>query len=107
MAFCEFSNEIVAASSTPIDNIFLSDFLPNANGEYIKVYLYGLYKCSTTKDNTLESFSKILGMSSEDILSIFYYWQELGLVNVINVDPVQIRFLPIIEYTQNIFTTHS
>ena len=95
MAFCEFSNEIVLASSTAIENVFLSDFLPNANGDYVKVYLYGLYKCPSSKDNTLESFSKVLNMSAEDILSIFYYWQELGLVNVINVDPIQIRYLPV------------
>lgn len=95
MAFCEFSNEIVLSSSTMIDNLFLSDFLPNANGEYVKVYLYGLYKCSSSKANTLEDFSKALNMSAEDILSVFYYWQELGLVNVINIEPVQVKYLPI------------
>lgn len=95
MSFCEFSSEVVASNSTPIDNVFLSDFLPNANGDYVKVYLYGLYKCSTSRDNDILSFSKALQMSEEDILSIFYYWQEVGLVNVINVEPIQIKYLPI------------
>ena len=95
MAFCEFSSEVVSSSTTSIDNLFLSDFLPNVNGDYVKVYLYGLFKCSTSKDNTLESFSKVLQMSEEDILSVFYYWQEMGLVNVINVEPIMIRYLPV------------
>ena len=95
MAFCEFSNEVISTSSTMIDNLFLSDFLPNANGDYVKVYLYGLYRCSSSKDNTLDSFAKALQMTEEDVLSVFYYWQEMGLVNVINVDPVMIRYLPI------------
>ena len=95
MAFCEYSNEIISSNSTTIDNMFLSDFLPNANGDYVKVYLYGLYKCTSQKDNSLESFSRVLNMSQEDILSVFYYWQEMGLVNVINIDPVQIKYLPV------------
>ena len=102
MAFCEFSNQLISSNTTQIDNIFLSEFLPNANGEYSKVYLYGLYKCSSSKDNTLEDFSKVLQISPEDILSIFYYWQELGLVNVINVEPIQIKYLPVKNALQKI-----
>lgn len=95
MAFCEFSNEVVSSSTTAVDNLFLAEFLPNVSGEYSKVYLYGLFKCQTSRDNTIENFSKALNMSQEDILSIFYYWQEAGLVNVINVDPIVVRYLPI------------
>ena len=95
MAFCEFSNEVVGNSSTMVDNLFLSDFMPNVDGDYVKVYLYGLYKCSSSRDNSIESFENILQMSKDDIVSIFYYWQEMGLVSVINVDPIQIRYLPV------------
>lgn len=95
MAFCEFSSEIISSTTTQIDNLFLSDFLPNANGDYVKVYLYGLYKCQSGKDNDLDSFARSLDMDKEDVISIFYYWQELGLVNVINVEPIMVRYLPV------------
>ena len=95
MAFCEFSSEIISSTTTQIDNLFLSDFLPNANGDYVKVYLYGLYKCQSGKDNDLESFARTLDMDKEDVISIFYYWQELGLVNVINIEPIMVRYLPV------------
>ena len=95
MAFCEFSSEIISSITTQIDNLFLSDFLPNANGDYVKVYLYGLYKCQSGKDNDLDSFARSLDMDKEDVISIFYYWQELGLVNVINVEPIMVRYLPV------------
>lgn len=95
MAFCEFSSEVVSSSVTSVENTFISDYLPFASGDYVKVYLYGLYKCSTSRDNDISSFAKSLQMSEEDILSVFYYWQEAGLVNVINVDPVIVRYLPI------------
>lgn len=97
MAFCEYSSEVVPKNSVTIDNLFITDFLPNAEGDYVKVYLYGLYLCSTGKDNSIENFEKNLQMAKEDIVSIFYYWQELGLVQVIATNDIIIRYLP----TQN------
>ena len=94
MAFCEFSSEVVSKNSVSLDNLFITDFLPNAEGDYVKVYLYGLYLCNSSKDNTLEMFEKNLNLKREDIISIFYYWQEKGLVQVINVEPVVIKYLP-------------
>ena len=95
MAFCEFSSEVVSKNFITLDNLFVSDFMPNANDNCVKVYLYGLYLCSTSRDNNIESFSKVLNLSVEDIVSIYYYWQEEGLVQVLNIDPIQVRYLPI------------
>lgn len=95
MAFCEFSSEVVGKNSITIDNIFVTDFLPNASENCVKVYLYGLYLCSTSRDNSIENFAKAMNMSEEDLVSVFYYWQEQGLVQVLNIDPIQIRYLPV------------
>lgn len=94
MSFCEFSTEVISKNCVTIDNVFVTDFLPNANGEYVKVYLYGLYLCSTSKDNSIEMFEKNLHIKKEDVVSIFYYWQELGLVQVIDASELLIRYLP-------------
>lgn len=94
MAFCEFSSEVISKNSVAIDNLFITDFLPNAEDKCIKVYLYGLFLCNNSKDNTIETFEKNLNMKREDILSVFYYWQEKGLVQVINIEPVIIKYLP-------------
>ncbi len=94
MAFCEYSSEVVSRNSISIDNIFITDFLPNANGDYVKVYLYGLYLCSSSKDNSIEMFEKNLKLSRNDVISIFYYWQEVGLVQVIDASELIIRYLP-------------
>ena len=95
MAFCEFSSEVVGKNSITIDNVFVTDFLPNASENCVKVYLYGLYLCSTSRDNSIENFAKAMNMSEEDLVSVFYYWQEQGLVQVLNIDPIQIRYLPV------------
>ena len=74
MNFCKFSNQFVIDSATNIDNSFFNDYLPFAPDACVKVFLYGLYKCShaTSSDNSLESFSKVLNLSVEDIESSFF-----------------------------------
>jgi len=94
MAFCEYSSEVITKSTVTVDNLFITEFLPNAPENSVKVYLYGLYKCSSSRDNSLEAFARALQMDEEDIVSIYYYWQELGLVQVLETNPVSVRYLP-------------
>lgn len=102
MAFCEYSSEVVAKNSITVDNLFVSEFMPAATEGAVKVYLYGLYKCSQSKDNNIEDFVRALNMDRDDIISIFYYWQEVGLVQVLDIDPVQVRYLPVKNAVQKI-----
>lgn len=95
MAFCEFSSEVVSKNFITLDNLFISEFLPSASDNCVKVYLYGLYLCNTSRENNIDSFAKVMGLTKEDIISIYYYWQEEGLVQVLNVDPIQVRYLPV------------
>jgi len=103
MAFCKYSTEYVASSKTEVDNIFINDYLPYAQAEFVKVYLYGLYKCNDASsfDNTLENFARHLNMSEEDVIGAFEYWQEQGLVQVMNTHPIQVRFIPL----KNVFNS--
>lgn len=97
MAFCKYSTEFIASSKTEIDNIFINDYLPFADPKYVKVYVFGLYKCNNASsfDNNIEAFSKALGMSEDDVLEAFEYWQEEGLVQVLKSSPVEIRYIPL------------
>lgn len=97
MSFCKYSTEFVASSKTEVDNIFINDYLPFAPSDYVKVYLYGLYKCndSSAFDNNIASFSKHLNMSEDEIMEAFSYWQEEGLVQILSTSPVEIRYIPL------------
>lgn len=76
MAFCKYSTEFIANSKTEIDNIFLSDYLPFAQPQFVVVYIYGLYLCgSTSFDNSLENVAKTLNMSEEDVVGAFEFWE--------------------------------
>lgn len=97
LALCSFSSRLAMDSYTVIDNTFLNEFLPQATGEDVKVYLYGLNLCANPNndDNSLDTMSKVLSLSEDDILKSFAYWQEMGLVQVVSTNPLEIRFLPI------------
>ncbi len=103
MAFCKYSIDMLANNSTAVDNIFINNYLPYADSNFVKVYLYGLYKCqdSNSRDNTIENFANELNLSQEDIEKAFEYWQEQGLVQILNVIPFEVRYLPISDVLNN------
>lgn len=97
MAFCNFSGDKISENSVILDNMFFTEFLPIASESCVKVYLLGLYKCNTplSQDNNLESFARILNMTEDDVMSCFYFWQELNVVQIINQNPFEVRYLPL------------
>lgn len=97
MALCSYSSKLAMDGYTVIDNTFLNEFLPQATGEDVKVYLYGLNLCANpnTDDNCLDTMSKVLCLTEDEILKSFSYWQEMGLVQVVSANPLEIRFLPV------------
>lgn len=73
----------VDLGSTPIENIFLNDFMPMADGTHVKVYLLGF---KLTRDNdkhlviTNSLLAKHLGIPLSDVLSAWDFWEEKGIV---------------------------
>lgn len=98
MGFCQFSTSKKVKNYTEISNIFFVDYMAQAPDNYVKIYLYGLYLCQNQdKGNTLEHFTKYFDLCKEDIFGAFAYWQEKGLVKIIDIEPFEIRYLDIIR----------
>lgn len=97
MSFCKFSPSFQSKNQTVVDNIFITEFLPKAPDMCVKAYLLGLHKCGQADDNTntLDYFSKTLNICEEDVESIFRYWEDLGLVQVLSTSPIEVRYLPL------------
>ncbi|MBO5954430.1 MAG: DnaD domain protein [Clostridia bacterium] len=97
MVFCKFSPSYQSKNQTVIDNVFITDFLPKAPDLCVKAYLLGLCKCNQADDNenTLEYFAKTLEVCEEDVVSLFKYWEEEGLVQVLSTNPIEVRYLAI------------
>jgi hypothetical protein len=97
MAFASFSRGYVSGGYTLLSNIFVEEHLPSANGDCVRVYLYGLWLCenSTTADNTIENMAVTLGLTAADVISAFEYWENQGLVQILETEPIEIKYLPI------------
>lgn len=97
MALCSFSSTLAMDSSTLVDNAFISEFMPAADGKYVKVYLYGLALCSSpySRDNELDNMANVLAMSEDDIIDAFTYWESMGLVQIVSTSPLGVQFLPV------------
>ena len=97
MSFCSFSSRLAMEGYTVIDNTFLNEFLPQATGDDVRIYLYCLSMCNNpnVEDNCLDTICKVLSLTQEQVRDSFAYWQEMGLIQVVSESPYEIKFLPI------------
>ncbi|MBP5466146.1 MAG: DnaD domain protein [Clostridia bacterium] len=92
---CSFSEDFSRSAYTGVENSFIREYLKEAPGDAVKVYLYGLYLCSDPSAcDGLKDFAAALGLSEEKIADCFNYWEEFGLVSIISKDPFAVKYLP-------------
>lgn len=92
MAFCSFSNESARKSATSVDNNFICRYMPHADGDAVKVYLYGLCLCSQSGDFSIEAMAEALSFSVEYVRSAFFFWADYGLVSIVSESPFLVRY---------------
>ncbi len=69
------------SNTTVIENEFIDQYMPRANGEFVKVYLYLLRHLNNPKNNpTLTSIADDLENTENDILRALKYWEKKGLL---------------------------
>lgn len=66
--------------ATIVHNIFIDQYMPYANGEYVKVYLYLLRCADTGRELSLSSIADIFDYTEKDILRALSYWEKQGLL---------------------------
>lgn len=92
---CSYSKEFLSSAYTSVENSFIKEYLREAPGDAVKVYLYGLYLCANPDNSSdLKEFSLSLNLSEETVKDCFFYWEEFGLVSVISKDPFTVKYLP-------------
>ena len=74
---------------TPIENIFISEFMPAAPELAVKAYLYGLMQLSHGLEDDL---CAVLGCTEEALTEAFSYWEKLGLVELIRGENMIVRY---------------
>lgn len=68
---------------TCISNTFIDDFMKDANGEYVKIYLY-LLRCLNREDYdfSISQLADCLDHTEKDIMRAFTYWEKVGLLRL-------------------------
>jgi len=68
---------------TPIENIFIDDFMPSADGTYVKVYLLG-YKYATHPEQYANfsnaNIARTLNILLSDVIKAWDYWEKREIV---------------------------
>ena len=95
MAFCSFSEGAAIFDSTPIENMFLLDFMPVAPEGFLKVYLYvRMLAAHPELAGDLKAVAEALRMDEDAVYSALAYWEQQGLVRRLSDNPVACELIP-------------
>lgn len=68
---------------TSVSNIFIDEFMPDANGEFVKVYLYLLRRIGSNAQNcTISAIADLFMHTDKDILRALRYWEKQGVLTL-------------------------
>jgi len=89
---------------TAVPNAFLDRYLPEADGEYVKIYLLLWRYFCDKKSISIGQLADLLDDTEKDVLRGIRYWVKKGLLQAVVNDRQEIysiRFLPIPETTSS------
>ncbi len=95
MSFSSFSKDHKENSFTSVENRFIEKYLPEADGDAVRAYLYGLYLCGLERDFDAKSTAQLLRIPYDRFLEIFTFWEECGLVQILSREPLFVEYLPV------------
>lgn len=88
MAYCTFDEGAAIFDATPVDNMFITEYMLRAPGDYVKVYLYALMLCAHPSERMSNaSMARDLDMTEEDVVRAFKYWARCGLARQTGDNP--------------------
>jgi len=96
MSMFGFDEQYPMFDVTPVDNQFILEYLPNATGDAVRVYLYGLMQCYHPQTTmTIEQMARELGIDEDGILTAYRHWERKGLVRRIADYPPTFRYVSV------------
>lgn len=100
MAFCSFDESAALFDATPVENMFISEYMLKAPGDFVKVYLYGLMLCYHASERmSLASMARDLDVTQEEIERAYRYWEREGLVRRTGDNPVRYTYYNLKQIT--------
>lgn len=74
---------VAGLTDTLVPNRFLDYYMPNANGEFVKIYLYLLRALSSPDcDVSICHIADIFNHTEKDVVRALKYWENSGLIDL-------------------------
>lgn len=80
MANITFDKDYIKQGFTLVDNLFVADYLPKADGDDVRIYLFALAAISSNRLCDISSIAINLGLPEERVQAGFDYWNKQGLI---------------------------
>ena len=78
---------------TTLENLFISEYMPSADGDYVKVYLSALYHIQQHDEGfSLNEMSQELGLPQSRVEAALRYWERRSLISRVSDQPPMYRF---------------
>ena len=95
MAFLSFDHGAVVYGATPVENMFLLEYLPTAPDDCLRVYLYARLLCGHPEmGGSVSDVASALRLPDEAVEDAFRYWEREGLVRRLSDHPPTYALLP-------------
>ena len=77
MAMCSFADPFSMFDVTPVENLFIEEYMLRAPGDFVKVYIYGLRLCyHPVEGASVTTIASALGLEEKTVLDAFAYWER-------------------------------
>lgn len=71
------------SNDTIVPNKFIEEYMPEASGEFVKVYLYLLHNIqSHASDCSISKIADLFNHTEKDIIRAIKYWERQGLMSI-------------------------
>ena len=68
--------------TTNVPNVFIDKYMTNANGDFVKTYIYILSCYSRNKMCSVNSVADALMLTENDVIRALKYWDSCGIMDV-------------------------
>ena len=82
-----------SGGATIIPNSFIEHYMVQANGEFVKIYLYLMYISENGTNLSLDKIADALSCTEADVLRALKYWEKEGLLNIMPAESAQPDFI--------------
>lgn len=73
---------VLIGRTTTVSNQFIDKYMPSANGEFVKIYLYLLRMTESHSSLSLEAIADIFDCTERDVVRALRYWEKAGILKL-------------------------